>query len=75
MRSKKLKITLIVIGFIILALFFLSVLIKTSYVQQRIIGLVKGSVSKSLGQELKIEKVEFDVCFGIVIGRLRRRLF
>ncbi|NIS08619.1 MAG: hypothetical protein GWO07_07650, partial [Candidatus Dadabacteria bacterium] len=54
-------------GVIILGLFSLSLLIKTSYVQQKIIGLIKSSVSKSLGQDLKIEEVDLDVIKGIVL--------
>ncbi|NIP38668.1 MAG: hypothetical protein GWM89_06375, partial [Candidatus Dadabacteria bacterium] len=54
-------------GVIILGLFSLSLLIKTSYVQQKIIGLIESAVSKSLGQDLKIEKVDLDVIKGIVL--------
>jgi len=70
MRSKKVKIIVIFISFIILGLFSLSILIKTSYVQQKIIGLIKSSISKSAGQQLKIEKVDFNIISGIVFSNI-----
>ena len=70
MHSKKIKIIVIFISFIILGLFSLSILIKTSYVQQKIIGLIKSSISKSAGQQLKIEKIDFNIISGIVVSNI-----
>ncbi|TDJ06456.1 MAG: hypothetical protein E2O67_03745, partial [Deltaproteobacteria bacterium] len=38
--------------------------------QQKIIGLIKSSISKSAGQQLKIEKIDFNIISGIVVSNI-----
>ena len=68
MRSKIIKIFSVLLVLLIVGIFSLSLLIKTSFVQNKIVDLIKSSVSKSMGQQLKIGKVDFALIDGIVIN-------
>ncbi|NIT13276.1 MAG: hypothetical protein GTN99_03245, partial [Candidatus Dadabacteria bacterium] len=66
MRSRTIKVIATVFGVVVIGLLAISLLIKTGFMQQKLIGAIKKAVRNSTGHMLEIGKVDFAVRRGVV---------